>query len=37
MPLGIQFAGRAFSEDEVLKAAYAFEQATDWHNKHPNM
>ena len=35
MPLGIQFAGRVFSEDTVLKAAYAFEQATDWHNQHP--
>ena len=36
MPIGLQFVGRAFDEATVLRAAYAYEQATDWHTRHPN-
>ena len=35
MPIGVQFVGRAFDEATVLRAAYAYEQATDWHTRHP--
>lgn len=34
-PLGLQFAGRWFDEPTVLRAAYGFEQATDWHLYRP--
>ena len=33
MPVGIEFLGRSFSELELLKIAFAFEQAT--HHRHP--
>jgi len=35
MPIGLQIVGRPFDEAGVLKAAYAYEQATDWHTRHP--
>jgi aspartyl-tRNA(Asn)/glutamyl-tRNA(Gln) amidotransferase subunit A len=35
LPVGLQLAGRAFSEDTVLRAAHAYERATDWHRRHP--
>lgn len=36
-PVGLQLAGKAFEEALVLRAAYAFEQATTWHRRHPNL
>ncbi|MGD0946322.1 MAG: Asp-tRNA(Asn)/Glu-tRNA(Gln) amidotransferase subunit GatA [Candidatus Binatia bacterium] len=33
MPIGLQIVGRPFEEDKVLQAAYAYEQATEWHEK----
>ncbi|NTW70905.1 MAG: Asp-tRNA(Asn)/Glu-tRNA(Gln) amidotransferase subunit GatA [Eubacteriaceae bacterium] len=33
LPVGMQLTGRAFGENDILKAAYAFEQATDFHKK----
>jgi Asp-tRNA(Asn)/Glu-tRNA(Gln) amidotransferase A subunit family amidase len=33
MPVGIEFLGRPFSEPELLKIAYAYEQAT--HHRRP--
>jgi aspartyl-tRNA(Asn)/glutamyl-tRNA(Gln) amidotransferase subunit A len=33
LPVGMQLTGRAFGEKDILKAAYAFEQATDFHHK----
>jgi len=35
LPIGLQIGGRLFAEDTVLKVAYAYEQATDWHNRKP--
>jgi aspartyl-tRNA(Asn)/glutamyl-tRNA(Gln) amidotransferase subunit A len=35
LPVGLQLAGRAFEEGTVLKAAQAYEQATDWHQRKP--
>lgn len=35
LPIGLQLAGRPFDEATVLRAAHAFEQATDWHARRP--
>ena len=33
MPIGLQIVGRPFEEEKVLQAAYAYEQATEWHRR----
>ena len=33
LPIGLQIVGRPFEEERVLQAAYAYEQATEWHGK----
>ncbi len=33
LPIGLQILGPALGESAILNAAYAFEQATDWHKK----
>ncbi len=35
LPLGIQLVSRAFDESLVLRVGYAYEQATEWHRRHP--
>jgi aspartyl-tRNA(Asn)/glutamyl-tRNA(Gln) amidotransferase subunit A len=35
LPVGLQIAGRPFDEASMLGAAYAYEQATEWHKKKP--
>jgi len=35
MPIGLQIIGKHFDEATMYKAAYAFEQATDFHTKKP--
>jgi aspartyl-tRNA(Asn)/glutamyl-tRNA(Gln) amidotransferase subunit A len=35
LPVGLQLMGGAFAEETVLRAAYAYEQATDWHKRRP--
>ncbi|HJR76093.1 MAG TPA: Asp-tRNA(Asn)/Glu-tRNA(Gln) amidotransferase subunit GatA [Nitrospiraceae bacterium] len=35
LPIGMQLIGRAFDEATILRAAYAYEQATQWHLKQP--
>lgn len=35
LPIGLQIIGNALREDLVLQAAYAYEQATDWHQQTP--
>lgn len=36
-PIGFQLAGHAFDEARLLRAAHAYEQATDWHARHPDI
>jgi aspartyl-tRNA(Asn)/glutamyl-tRNA(Gln) amidotransferase subunit A len=33
LPLGLALVGRRFEEGTVLRAAHAFQQATDWHDR----
>jgi amidase len=35
LPVGFQIAGRHMEEALVLRAGHAFQQATDWHRRHP--
>jgi aspartyl-tRNA(Asn)/glutamyl-tRNA(Gln) amidotransferase subunit A len=35
LPLSIQIIGRAFDEATVLRFAWAYEQATEWHRRRP--
>jgi len=35
LPVGLQFIGKHFDEESVLKASYAYEQATDWRKQRP--
>jgi len=35
MPLSLQIAGRPFAEATLLRIAHAYQQATDWHQRHP--
>ncbi|MCG6910063.1 MAG: Asp-tRNA(Asn)/Glu-tRNA(Gln) amidotransferase subunit GatA [Deltaproteobacteria bacterium] len=37
LPIGLQLLGRHFSEGSLLKVAYNFEQATDFHKKRPEL
>ncbi len=31
LPIGLQLIGKPFGEESILRAGYAFEQATEWH------
>ena len=35
LPIGMQLAARPFEDALALQVAYAYEQATDWHTRHP--
>jgi amidase len=37
LPIGFQLVGPHLSEDVLLRAGHAFQQATDWHTRHPNL
>jgi aspartyl-tRNA(Asn)/glutamyl-tRNA(Gln) amidotransferase subunit A len=37
LPIGLQLIGRPFEEDVVLRGAHAYEQATEWRLKKPNL
>ena len=37
LPIGLQIIGRPFEEEKILRAAYAYEQATNWQRKRPNL
>ncbi len=37
LPVGLQLIGRHFDEESLLKVAYAYEQATEWHHRRPNL
>ena len=35
LPIGMQIIGKPFSEEMLLRIAFAYEQATDWHKRKP--
>ena len=37
MPIAIQFVGRHFEEDLLVRAGHAYQRETDWHNEHPTI
>ena len=36
-PLAFQFVAPHFAEDMLGRAGYAYQKATDWHRKHPDL
>jgi aspartyl-tRNA(Asn)/glutamyl-tRNA(Gln) amidotransferase subunit A len=34
-PIGLQLIGQHFGESRLLNVAHRFQQATDWHLRHP--
>jgi aspartyl-tRNA(Asn)/glutamyl-tRNA(Gln) amidotransferase subunit A len=37
LPIGLQIISGAFAEETMLRASYAYEQATDWHTRRPTL
>jgi len=37
LPIGMQIIGQPFSEETLLRIAYAYEQATEWHKRKPQI
>jgi aspartyl-tRNA(Asn)/glutamyl-tRNA(Gln) amidotransferase subunit A len=37
LPIGMQIMGKPFSEETLLRIAFAYEQATDWHTRKPSL
>jgi len=37
LPIGMQIIGKPFSEETLLRIAYAYEQATEWHERRPQI
>ncbi len=37
LPIGLQIIGKPLDEATILRVAYAYEQATDWHKRKPNL
>jgi aspartyl-tRNA(Asn)/glutamyl-tRNA(Gln) amidotransferase subunit A len=37
LPVGLQIVGRPFDESTVVRAAHAYEQATEWHRRTPRI
>jgi aspartyl-tRNA(Asn)/glutamyl-tRNA(Gln) amidotransferase subunit A len=37
LPIGMQIIGKPFSEETLLRVAYAYEQATEWHKRKPEL
>lgn len=37
LPIGLQILGKHFDEEKLIRVAYSFEQATDYHSRRPNL
>ena len=37
LPIGLQILGRHFDEETVIRSAFAYEQATEWHKRKPKL
>jgi aspartyl-tRNA(Asn)/glutamyl-tRNA(Gln) amidotransferase subunit A len=37
LPLGMQIVGRPFGESTILRVGHAYERATEWHTRHPQL
>ncbi len=37
LPIGLQIVGRPFDEETILRVAHAYEQATNWRKRRPNL
>lgn len=37
LPIGMQIMGKPFNEETLLRIAFAYERATDWHNRKPEV
>ena len=37
LPIGMQIIGKPFGEETILRVAYAYEQATEWHKQKPEI
>ena len=37
LPIGLQIIGPDLAEAQILRVAYAYEQATEWHTRRPNL
>jgi len=37
LPIGLQIIGQAFAEETILRAAFTYEQNTDWHKQRPKI
>jgi aspartyl-tRNA(Asn)/glutamyl-tRNA(Gln) amidotransferase subunit A len=37
LPLGMQILGRPFGEETILRIGHAYERATEWHARRPNL
>lgn len=37
VPMSIQVVSKPFGEETVYRVAHAYEQATEWHNRHPGL
>ncbi|MBI3860533.1 MAG: amidase [Planctomycetia bacterium] len=37
LPTGLSFVGRAFDENRLITVAAAYQEATNWHQRHPDL
>ena len=37
LPIGLMIYAKPFQEDMALRVAYAYERATEWHSRHPDL